>query len=103
MDSKSRSCRSRVALLGQRLIVGGAAHIEGGGKEGRDVRDDGHQWAGQGALLRGVHGDDDVVLVPHVEGVGVGVAKGRRHVEGAHAIHLAILGHVVVHWAQQTV
>lgn len=94
---------SCVALLGQRLVVGGAADIEGGGKEGRDVRDDGHQRAGQRALLRGAHGDDDVVLVPHMEGVRVGVAYGRRHVKGAHAIHLAFLCHVVIHRAQQTV
>lgn len=83
--------------------MGRAADIEGGGEEGRDVRDDGHQRAGQRALLRGVHGDDDVVLVPHVEGVRVGMANGWRHVKGAHAVHLALLYHVVIHWAQQTV
>lgn len=94
---------SCVTLLGQRLIVGRAADIQGGGKEGRDVRDDGHQWAAQGTLFCSAHGDDDVVLVPHVEGVRVGVANGRWHVKGAHAVHLAILCHVVIHWAQQTV
>lgn len=94
---------SCVALLGQGLIVGWAADVEGGGKEGRDVRDDGHQRAGQRTLLRGANGDDDIVLVPHVEGVRVGVANGRRHVKRAHAVHLAILCHVVIHRAQQTV
>lgn len=83
--------------------MGWAADIEGGGKEGRDVWDDGHQRAGQRALLRGAHGDDDVVLVPHVEGVRVGVANRLRHLKGAHAVHLDILCHVVLHRTQQTV
>lgn len=94
---------SGVTLLGEGLIVGRAADIEGGGKERRDVRDDGHQWAGQGALLRGVHWDDDVLLVPHVKGVWVGVANGLGYVKGAHAVHLAIFCHVLIHRAQQAV
>lgn len=94
---------SGVALLGQGLIVGRAADIVGSGKERRDVRDDCHQRAGQGALLHGGHGNDDVVLVPHVEGVRVRVANGRGHVKGAHAVHLAVLCNVLIHRAQQTV
>lgn len=94
---------SRVALLGERMIVGRAVDIEVGRKERRYVRDDGHQRAGQRALVRWGHGDDDVVLVPHVKGIRVGVAQGRWHVERADSIHLAVFCHVIVHWAQQTV
>lgn len=62
---------SGFAVLWDGMIVSRAADAEVAGKEGRDVRDDGHERAGQGALVCGSHGDDDVVLVPHVEGIWV--------------------------------
>lgn len=62
---------SGFAVLWEGMIVSRAADVEVAGKEGRDVRHDGHERAGQGALVCGTHGDDDVVLVPHVEGVWV--------------------------------
>lgn len=99
-DLCAASC---VTLPGERMIVGRAVDVEVSGKERRYVWDDSHQRAGQRALVRWGHGDDDVVLVPHVKGIRVGVAKGRWHVERADSVHLAVFCHVIVHWAQQTV
>lgn len=96
----SASC---VTLLGDWMVVGRAVDVEGRGKKGRYVWDDSHQRAGQRATIRGGHGDDDVVPVPHVEGVRVGVAEGRWHVQRADSFRLAVFFHVLVDWAQQTV
>lgn len=82
------SIASCVTLPGMWLSDGGAARAQGAGKERRDVRDDGHQRAGQGAVIDGGHGDDYVVLVPHVEGVWVGVAQARRHVKRVDTLYL---------------
>lgn len=92
---------SRFAVLWDGMVVGRAADTQVAGKEGGDVGDDGHEGAGQRALLRGSHGDDDVVLVPHVEGVWVGVGEGRGEVQGADSLRcLAVFGPVVVKRAQ---
>ena len=61
-------------LLWEWLIVRGAGNADSGGKKRRYVRDDRHQGAGQRALIYRHHGDDDVILVPHMEGIWVGMA-----------------------------
>lgn len=85
------------------MIVGWATGAVGGGKERRYVRDDGHQRAGQRALTWGSHGDDDVILIPHVEGVWVGVAEGRWQKQRVDSFHLTVFSHFLIDWAQQTV
>lgn len=86
------------------MIVSRAADVEVAGEEGRDVRDDGHERAGQRAVVCGSHGDDDVVLVPHVEGIWVGVGEGGGHVQGADSFwRLAVFCQVIIERAQQTV
>lgn len=62
---------SGFAVLWDWMVVRRAAATQVAGKEGRDVGDDGREGAGQRALVCGGHGDDDVVLVPHVEGIRV--------------------------------
>lgn len=62
---------SGFTVLWDWMIVSWAADVDVAGKEGRNVWDDGHERAGQRALVRGCHGDDDVVLVPHMEGIWV--------------------------------
>lgn len=62
---------SGVAVLWDGMVVSRAADTEVVGKEGGNVGDDGHERAVQGTVACGSHGDDDVVLVPHVEGVWV--------------------------------
>lgn len=96
---KTVSC---IALLRDWTIAGRAVHVRVG-KERRYVWDDGHQRAGQRALVWGRHGDDDVVLVPHVEGVWVGVTEGRWHVQRADPFDVALLCQVLVNRAQQAV
>lgn len=91
------------ALLRDWIIVGRAVGVEGGGKERRYERHDGHHRAALRALVCGSHGDDDVVLVPHVEGIWVGVAEGRRHVQRADSFHLAVFCQVLIDRAQQIV
>jgi len=50
--------------------MGRTGDVNGGGEKRRDVRDDGQERAGLRALVWVRHqGDDDVVLVPDVEGV----------------------------------
>lgn len=91
------------ALLRDWIIVGRAVGVEGGGKERRYERHDGHQRAALRALVCGSHGDDDVVLVPHVEGIWVGVAEDGRHVQRADSFHLAVFCQVLIDRAQQIV
>lgn len=93
----------RVTLLRNWLIVGRAVDVERGGKKWRYVWDDRHQRAAHRALTSGCHGDDDVVLVPHMEGIRVGVDKGRWHVQRAESLRFAFFFHVLIDWAQQTV
>lgn len=95
---------SCLTVLWDRMTVRWAADIEVGWKKRRDVGNDSHQRAGQGALVCGSHGNDDVVLVPHVEGIRVGVGGGTGRVQGADCFHsLAIFCHFIVKRAQQTV
>lgn len=49
------------------------------------------------------HGDDDVVLVPHVEGIRVGVAEVGWQVQRGDSFQLSIFILVLIDWAQQTV
>lgn len=67
-----------------------AAQTDGVGEKGRYVVGDSHQRAGQWALMLVRHRDDDVVLIPHVEGIWVGVSEGRWHVVRADSLHLSI-------------
>lgn len=95
------SLASGFTVLWDRMIVRRAADTQVAGKEGRNVRDDGHEGAGQGALVCGSHGDDDVILVPHVEGIRVWVGEGRGDVQGADSLCcLAVFGQVIIKRAQ---
>lgn len=85
------------------MIVGWAAEHDGGGKECGYVWNDGHQRAIKRALSLGSHGNDDVILVPYMEGIWVGVVEGRWHVQRADSLHQSVLCQVLVHWAQQAV
>lgn len=93
---------SRVALLRDGMIVSWAVD-ERAGQERGDVGDDGHQGAARQALVRGAHGDNDVVLVPHVEGVLVGVIEGRWQVQRTISVLPAAFGQILVYRAQQTI
>lgn len=94
---------SGITLFWDWLIVGWAATRKASGKEGGYVRNDPHERAGQWRLWRRCYGDDDIILVPHVEGVGVWVDEGRRHLEWADPLCHAIFFHVLIDWTQQTV
>lgn len=72
-----------LGLSGDGLIVGRAVDVDGGREEMRDVGDDGGQRAAQGAVVCNVQGNDDIVLVPDVKGVGVGVGEDGGHVQRA--------------------
>lgn len=93
---------SCVALLRDGMIVSRAVD-ERAGQERGDVGDDRHQGAAHGALVRGAHGDDDIVLVPHVEGVLVGVIDGRRQMQRTTSVLPAAFGQILIYWAQQTI
>lgn len=94
---------SRVALLRQWKVLGGAADAEGGGEKRRNVWDDCHQRAWRRALIRRSHGNDDIVLVPHVEGIWVWVAQSRWHVQRTDSFYGGVFFQVLIDWAQQTV
>lgn len=66
------------------------------GEEGRYIGDDRHQRAVCGGLFSGCHGDDNIVLVPHVKGVLVGVADGGGYVQWAESFCIAILFYVLL-------
>lgn len=52
----------------------------------------------------GSHGDDDVILVPHVEGIWVGVTEDRWQVQRGDSLRsLLLFFQVLIEWAQQTV
>lgn len=49
------------------------------------------------------HGDDHVVLVPHVEGIWVRVGEGRGYVQRADSFHPTFFRHVLIEGAKQAV
>ena len=91
---------SGLRLFGNGVKEGGAT--VGRGKERRDVGDDGQHRAGLWAVVQWGHGDDDVVLVPDVEGVAVGVGHVGGHVQRGPSQTLVLWG-FVLNGAQQAV
>lgn len=96
-------CSSCVKLLRDWANVGRAAQADGAGEKWRYVLGDGHQRAGLRALVLRRHRNHDVVLVPHVEGIWVGVGEGCRHVVRADSLHLSLFCQLLFNRSQQTV
>lgn len=85
--------------MAQRRAVDAERVREEGGYVGYDIQ----QRAGQRAPLDGGHGDDDVVCVPDVEGVVVGVGHDGGHVGRTAGLQVTILQGVRFHGTQQAV
>lgn len=99
-QSERNNGPSCITLLRYRLVVGRAAHVERGGEKWRYVWHDRHQRAGQWAAMLGCHGDDNIILVPHVKCIRVGVAEGGWHVQRSNPCHLSVFFHILIDRAQ---